>query len=443
MPLPWKKNASGAGASAAPGKKPNPLTRPFRFIVRHRGAFGKGVAIVLIVAVSWLPALVINNVMGYAPGIFVTLGILLSGLYLLALRKGLDCQEATRVNECIRGEDVDFVVRLANKTPLLYPRIEVVFFRSDLFGADANTNTSEIILAPRAKRDFVFSMRFDHLGRYKAGLKRVVLHDLLGLFKFTFEYEDPQTISVMPRLYEMDKVEFSSEAPTQSTKSVKSVLNEGMDYAMVREYHWGDPIKSIHWKISARTDVYMVRIYETNTNPGLTTVVDLHAPATNAETLMQLYDAVLESALSLDEFARAAGLECTLEFKDDTGATCRNSGRMLAQGLNKLTGLLCEDSSCYEGDALEILRNELNSQYAQNNIALCTSALDEALVEVLLQTKARRRNPMVFFAVPQGLDGRQRRDYLEPLRRLDEASIPYVAFSAAAELSPAKEGGTQ
>ena len=415
------------------------LLAPFRFIARHKKVFGKGIAIVAFLALCWVPAIVINNVMGYAPGIFATLAIVFSGVYLLLLRNGLEWAEATRVSECIRGEQVDFVVRLVNRSILLYPRIEVVFYQSDLFENDGRMSSSDIILTPRAKRDFTFQMTFDHIGTYNAGLRRVVIHDLLGLFHITYENSTAQKVEVLPRTYEMTDVVFDSEAPTQSTKAIRTVLNEGMDYAFVRDYVWGDPIKSIHWKLSARSENYLTRIYESNANPGLVTVIDIHAPQAQPATLMQLYDGVVESALSLNEYARRTGLESSLVYMDDCGDERRYEGRVEHEGLRVLMGLLKEDSSCYEGTAVTMLQDELNSPYAQSNIALCTSCLDEALVETLLAIKARHKNPLLFYVLPQHLEVDERRELMAPLRRLDEANISFCVFSSVQELTA--EGG--
>lgn len=431
--------AQAAGNNARPergsGGLGAKLLAPLRFLARHRRSVGKGVLIVLFLAVCWLPAIVINNVMGYAPGIFATLAIVFSGLYLLLLRRGLEWAEATRVSECIRGEQVDFVVRLQNKSILLYPRVQVVFYQSDLFNDVGRTSSSDIILTPRAQRDFTFQMSFEHIGTYQAGLKRVVVHDLLGLFHVTFENPTAQNVEVLPRMHELTDVVFDSEAPTQSTKAIRTVLNEGMDYAFVRDYVWGDPIKSIHWKLSARSENYLTRIYESNANPGLTTVIDINAPKAQANVLMQLYDAVVESALSLNEYARRSGLESSLTYMDDCGDERRFEGRVEHDGLRQLMGLLKEDASCYAGNANTLLQDELNSPYAQSNIALCTCSLDQSLIETLLAIKSRRKNPLLFYAIPKDLDPDERRELLAPLRRLDEASISFCVFSSVEELA--------
>ena len=410
------------------------LSRPFKSLARKRKTVGKALAILLSIALSWLPAPFLNSIIGYAPGLFVTFGILLSGVYLLFLRRGLDYAQASRVQGCTRGETTDFVLRLRNKTVLLYPRIEVVFFQGDLAGGEARTSTADVMLAPLATRDVMFSMRFDHIGLYDAGLKRIVVHDLIGLFSFTFENEDKVSIEVLPRMHDLASVSFSSEAPTESVKSMKTVLNEGLDYAYVREYRWGDAIKSIHWKISARFKDYMTRIYEINANPGLVTVIDFNGPDVDVEVLMGLYDTVVESALSVSAYARRQGLESSIAFMDELGEEQRFKGRMEDEGKRRLMGLLREDPSCYAGSARTIINREVHSPYGQSNIALCTACLDEDLVQALLEVKMRHKNPILFLAIPNGLERVEERELLAPLRRLDAAHVEYFVLRDAADL---------
>ena len=417
------------------------VSAPFRFALRKRKTIGKALAIVAVLAVSWVPALFINDLCGYATGFFVTFGLLFSGVYLILLKHGLDYAQASRVQGCMRGEQTDFVLRLHNKTLLVFPRVEVVFYQSDLFGGEGRVSSTDVMLAPRATRDVMFGMRFDHIGSYEAGLRRIVVHDLIGLFSITLENEESLTIEVMPRIHEMASVAFSSEAPSQSTKALKTVLNEGLDYAYVREYRWGDAIKSIHWKISARFTDYMTRIYEINANPGLVTVIDLVAPAEEADVLMHLYDIVIESALSVSAFARRQGMETAIMFKDDLGEQRRYDERMEEEGRRRLMRLLREDSSCYAGDARSLINREVNSPYGQSNIALCTSNLDESLVEALLEVKLRHKNPILFYAIPRGLDRDEERERLAPLRRLDAANVDYLVVRDASELDAEGGGG--
>ena len=431
-----------AAPKATEGAFKRTVLRPVRFLRRHWRAFVKALVIVLALVVCWLPAIVINNMMGYIPGVMATLAVVVSGLYLLLLQHFLDHAQASRIAECVRGERVDFVVRLKNRSVLLFPRVEVVLYQSDLFGGEGRSSSHDIMLLPFASRDFTFSMSFDHVGVYQAGLKRVVVHDLIGLFSKVYENDEPQNVDVLPRRHELEEIVFSSDTPTQSTRALKTILNEDVDYSQVREYRWGDPIKAIHWKLSARLEYFVTRIYESNSNPGLTTVVDLCAPAgADASTLMQLFDGVVEAALSVDDYARRQGLEATLSYMDDVGDTRRYSGRLEEEGMRSISRLLREDTSAYAGNAYIVLRDELNSPYAQSNIALCTCALDDNLIEMLLAIKQRRKNPLLFYVVPEHLEGERKQEMLAPLRRLDDAHIAYCAFAHVEELAPG--GGAQ
>ena len=85
--------------------------------------------------------------------------------------------------------------------------------------------------------------------------------------------------------------------------------------------------------------------------------------------------------------------------------------------------------------AAELLEEETNARYSQGNLALCTANVSEDLVNALVQTKNRRKNPLLFAIVPEALEGQERKQFLKPLRTLDQAKIPYYILSSAEELS--------
>ncbi len=412
------------------------FSRIWGFVKRLWLRCWKAAIIVVLVVCVCIPMRYVNNAIGYVPALVMVLGIGLSYLYLFLLERSLKFEEASRAGECIRGTNMDFVLRLTNKGILLFPRIEVVFHQSDLFGHNMREETCDITLAPKAKRDFTFTMRFDHVGEYQAGLKRVVLHDIIGLFSKVYENEELQTINVLPRVYSVHDIAFDAEAPTNTTAAIKTILNEGIDYSQVREYRWGDPIKAIHWKLSARFPEYMTRIYETNTNPGLTTLIDLRTnDGLTAAEQMEVFDGVIEGALSVHAFALSQGLDSELTYVNEYGEERRCPARLQNDALHEITSMLREDTTPYKGQAIEVLRRELNSPNGQSNIAVCTSTLENGLLDLLILIKQRRRNPILFFCFPEDFTHEQRKELLEPLRRLDGTGVMHFAYSSMAELS--------
>jgi hypothetical protein len=221
----------------------------------------------------------------------------------------------------------------------------------------------------------------------------------------------------------------------ESRKAFQPIVTDDMDYAGVRAYVPGDPIKTIHWKLSSR-DVsgdYYTRLFETFGNPGVSIIIDTTAPQYDAESLMQVFDGLMESALSLNEYARDCGIDSEIAYLDSYG----ESRKMRIVSITESDALIEDVPRVRVGNSdegVELLRREGMSIHSQGNIAFCTAHVDDRIVSALLDIKLHDRNPLLFVVVPRALEGDARREFLRPLRRLDSAQIVYYVVSSAAEL---------
>ena len=394
------------------------------------------VAVCVLLACAFaVPAVFVNRVIGYLALFMFLAALALSYVYLRIVRAGLEFSQEGAGGGCARGESVRFSLVVRNNSPVPAVRVEALFFISDLFGGPGKTTLRPITIPPRSTKRFDFSVRFDHIGTYQVGIREVRLHDLLNVFNATQANYELQEVSVQPRLFDVASLDVSDDAFTESKVTVRSVINEGMDYAGVREYRWGDPIKTIHWKLSARTPdgAYFTRLYETATNPGVALVVDLQAPAYEAEELMGIYDTLVESALSLERYISETGMDSELLFVDDAGASRRFPGP-LSVNYSEVLDTLPRVSVGSGQVALELMRTESASVYAQSNLVICTASITDDLVGAALAIKSNKRHPLIFAVVPAHIDAERRRELLRPLRRLDGSGIYYAVLSSAADL---------
>ncbi len=114
---------------------------------------------------------------------------------------------------------------------------------------------------------------------------------------------------MLPRLYPADELRLEEKLPTESRNLSKNAVNDGFDYTGVREYALGDPMKRIHWKLSAHSSAYMTRVTESSRKNDLTVVLDLVPAPLNREVLPYVYDSLVETALSLIEQAKSKDIE--------------------------------------------------------------------------------------------------------------------------------------
>lgn len=387
-----------------------------------------------------LPALFVNKIMGYLPVFAYLFAILFSFLYLRLLSRGLGFEQVGVGRSCMRGEMVKFELVVRNDSVMPAVRVDTLFYISDAVGGPGQTMTRSITIPPRSTKRFEFAVRFDHIGGYEVGIREADVCDLLSLSRKTVMNGRLQKVSVAPRIYDPATLEVSDDAAVEAKTTVRSVINEGMDYAGVREYRWGDPIKTIHWKLSAGTPLgdYYTRLYETATNPGVAVIADLQAPSYGTEELMDVYDAVVESAFSIERYAAEVGMESELLFVDALGAHRRFAGPLqgrYGEIIERMPGISVGDGSA----ALDMLSEEAASIYGQSNLVICTASVTDELVASMLAIRAGHRSPLLFAIVPPGLDEEERGRLLAPLRRLRGTGIYFAVLERAEELE--KDGG--
>jgi uncharacterized protein (DUF58 family) len=402
----------------------------------------KIIACVLILIVCLFFAIVVGDAdyhataIGWAPFAAVVFAIIFARIYLQILKRGLMFMEVSDLGDCRRGDEIKFTVRFKNTVPLFFFRIEVYFYQSDLFGNTANELMTTLALAPFEETELNLSMQFEHIGTYSAGVKKVLVTDFLRLFTATMENPKKHQVQVTPKLQPISHIDFSNEAILETFKAKKSALADSLDYAYVRDYVPGDPLKTIHWKLSARTENYMTRLFEVYTNPGVSIIMDFYAPENRARMLMGMFDAVVETAFSVGGYARAQGMDTEIHFTNKFGEHVRET-HWQRSGLPKIISVMPHISNKEEQQigALDLLNDQMKSQYGQNNLIVCTANLSARMISEIIEAKDRRREPILFAVIPGDLAAREREDYCAGLGRLDAAGIGYMILSKSEELA--------
>lgn len=372
---------------------------------------------------------------GWMPLVAVITAIALAFIYLQVLKRTMVLLERSNVTSCQRAEKVKFKVRFRNKSPLFSFRCEAHFFTADLYGNPVSHAVTTVSLAPFESYDMPFTASFDHIGTYQAGLDRVVIYDFLRLFSATIEGPKQVRVSVTPKLVSVPDIPFSNDAAVETTKAARSAISDSMDYASVREYVWGDPLKNIHWKISARTPNYMTKLFETYNNPGVAIILDFYGPGQNSVALMRMFDAVVETGFSVERYARARGMDTEIHYQDRTGDKVKITNWVMSELADMVADMPQFSSDPKDAlGALNLLNEQSRSIHGQSNIVVCTANLSAPMIEAIVAAKVQKRDPFVFAVVPKGLEGRDKDQWLAPLGRLDAAGIGYFVITESTDL---------
>ena len=288
-------------------------------------------------------------------------------------------------------------------------------------------------MSPRERRSFSLTASFSHIGVYQAGLRRLVLTDLFGIVRAVSQTEARCELDIQPQLLLMERLPVSDRQTAENERANIAAPLSGMDYTGVRGYAYGDPIKTIQWKLSAHAGSLMTKEMESYTNAGLVIVMDFAVPDYDRETRLCLLDGVAETAAAAGDWAARGGLDYLLLLPDEEGRMMRctpSSFRDLRPWLPYMRLRRPEKA----GENARALREECGRGHGQNNILLCTADLTEDTVAALRALKYARKNPVLYLLLPENLDEAGRKRLLARASRLQYDGIPFRTGKNAQEM---------
>ena len=395
----------------------------------------RAVLIAALIVVCAVPVFFAASPITYVPLIAVVVLLALSFAYLQVLKRGFSYSEESLSGSCERGTAANLEVVFKNSTPLPLIRLDFCLYTSNLFGEIDAEVPSSLVLMPGEEYRYRFEAIFDHIGTYSAGVSRIAVGDLLGLFQHTIVNTRRHKVTVLPKRFDLRNLSLERVSVQDNSKAFQPVVTDDMDYAGVRDYAPGDPLKTVHWKLSSRNTEgnYYTRLFEAFGNPSINIIIDRTAPEYDAESLMGIFDCIMESTLAIARKAREVGLDAVITFPDKAGEP-QSMYAMSVEDSSDLISAIPKIEVASGAPAKQILRRNCQSIHGDGNVAFCTAHVDEETIECLLSAKLRKRNPMLVLAVPRVLEGRELAEFTRPLKRLAVAQIPYYVVSDAKEL---------
>lgn len=366
----------------------------------------------VIMILSALPAVFINSAFGYLPPLMLLGAAAVSAAYLLILRKGIDCSVDSERRTCHRGETAAFQLGMRNDSFLVLTKGRAVIFTEDGSGRDVNTINTIFSIGSEKVQKLGFNITFSHIGVYRAGLRELDLFDPLGLFVCKADTKESGfPVMVLPTTVDISALNLNEHNRVETlARPTLTIEGDGMDYSSVREYVTGDPIKQIHWKLSAHMENYVTKVMEYQTNTGVSIVLDLTSPAYEPEEILCVSDCIIESGLSIAKYTRKKGVDCELIFLDKAGQPQKiipNEGSTGEELVSRIDKVYADPDSRRGTDMLSWLDKQ---PYSQTNRIICTGSPNRDLVQSIIQSRQKGKNPEVILAHPPYERERDSRD---------------------------------
>lgn len=170
--------------------------------------------------------------------------------------------------------------------------------------ATSNTPAGVIRLTQLGKRRqrVVHKFAADHVGAMFPGVDSYEVSDVFGFFKREHKPDlAGQELLVLPVPFDVEPLTFA--AGDMGVETMKRAMEDPSSPSDLRAYQQGDPLKRIHWKMSARKRELFVRQFEEPALPDALVLLDTSPPHLGEGMEEQhaafLKDALLETAASV------------------------------------------------------------------------------------------------------------------------------------------------
>ena len=168
----------------------------------------------------------------------------------------------------------------------------------------------------RSEQYFDCRVPSDHSGVSVVRMKKIRLYDFLRIFSCHLPVPGRQEISVLPPLHQAE-LTVTPRSGREEMEEETDDTQKGDDPSVIyqiREYQPGDSMQRIHWKLSARTDQWMVKEFgRTKERTAVLLWLDLRSEKETAELLDRFREA---AACLMDTFLkREIGCEIVWKYR--------------------------------------------------------------------------------------------------------------------------------
>lgn len=241
-----------------------------------------------------------------------------------------------------RGQEIPLEVELENRSSLPVPEVRAMVNCRDHYDGTVLPLRGTAMLDGKDQTVLRFTVRAQHYGLLTVWGGKIQVGDPLGVNYPTIRFPERKwEIAVLPELAAAAGEQDAPGDPRQMVEGGENISGRGSDPAAayeLRKYQNGEPLRNIHWKISAKTDELMVKEFGRNTEPM--TVVFLDLDRGGKAYSREDWDRFLETVASFAAQQLQADASFQLVWLEEQGGLVQSQVRDESSARAALTALL-------------------------------------------------------------------------------------------------------
>jgi len=206
---------------------------------------------------------------------FVTFLPVASLIYTLISRSALKTYMVSDTAVTEKLAQMEYEFRLINESVLPYPFIDAYLKLPQTNSVKTTERCVRLSMAPMSDYDIDNTVSFRFRGTYEIGVSCLYVYDFFRIIRVKNIVESYTSVYVLPRklVIDEDAAMTVSDSAQQTKKSPNSY--EKLEVSDIRDYRLGDPLKSIHSKLSSKTEDLIVKDYNSGSTDTTYIFADL------------------------------------------------------------------------------------------------------------------------------------------------------------------------
>jgi len=333
----------------------------------------------------------------------------------------------------VKGDIINYSLRVSNKSMLMFPYIRVVFFCTSIL-SDLQFQEISFSLPPFGKKDLSFKFKCPYRGNYEIGIKFIEIADLLGIFKFKIKVRPPMYLTVYPKIINLEKKLLSSYSQTEGNSNKNNTFFEDLLTIIdIRKYSYGDSLKRIHWKATAKVGELMVKKYQHSSEKKTYLILDLEKNRFSPEENIVIEDKVIEVVISVIYYCLSSGIPVNLLYiKDKPVKIEANSLSSFDEIYKNLACIPFNEETGLE----DILETFVADNADKTNIIAFTSNIDFDLYSQICRLQAYGQNIAIVYVSGEEVTGIKDPDKDNMIRSLQETGVNVFKININDDIKP-------
>ena len=281
----------------------------------------------------------------------------------------------------VKNQQGTLSVRIHNMTPMMFGNVEFEFWCDDIAIQLEIEPFTVFQIVPFKVTLVEIPFTVHYRGQFSAGLRSMKTTDMLGLFTLRRKYGENVTIVSLPLVHDIDQFKLAMNLLTQANSRFEIKDEDYSTIADVRPYLPTDSIKRVHWKLTAKRNEWMVKVFQANALNRVVIIADSMRLPIPLKEAYEMEDNIVEMMLSIAKFCLNKGMP--IHCMATNGSHMKGRSPSEFESLYKSTATLVFEPNTVL-TPLSILTHYINDATGHVNAIVITARLDAELYERIL-----------------------------------------------------------